>query len=74
MSVSLCVLRIEIDEDLPEMGDNTSEMGKKYSSDRFTQELIGSLVAKSSDKQCNSCINVNESRKNIDVNSTWCLL
>lgn len=28
MSVSLCVLRIEIDEDLPEMGDNPSEMGK----------------------------------------------
>ncbi|KAJ8713170.1 hypothetical protein PYW08_008474 [Mythimna loreyi] len=26
MSVSLCVLRIEIDEDLPEMGDNPSEM------------------------------------------------
>ncbi|KPJ13314.1 BRCA1-associated protein [Papilio machaon] len=25
MSVSLCVLRIEIDEDLPEMGDNASE-------------------------------------------------
>ncbi|KAF9810668.1 hypothetical protein SFRURICE_021121 [Spodoptera frugiperda] len=26
MSVSLCVLRIEIDEDLPEMGDNPAEM------------------------------------------------
>lgn len=26
MSVSLCVLRIEVDEDLPEMGDNTAEM------------------------------------------------
>ncbi|XP_047033072.1 BRCA1-associated protein isoform X2 [Helicoverpa zea] len=26
MSVSLCVLRIEIDEDLPEMGDNPTEM------------------------------------------------
>lgn len=40
MSVSLCVLRIEIDEDLPEMGDNTSEMGKKYSCDLFTQQLM----------------------------------
>lgn len=30
MSVSLCVLRIEIDEDLPEMGDNTTEMGKNH--------------------------------------------
>ncbi|CAH0402603.1 unnamed protein product [Chilo suppressalis] len=26
MSVSLCVLRVEIDEDLPEMGDNPSEI------------------------------------------------
>lgn len=30
MSVSLCVLRIEIDEDLPEMGDNPAEMGKIF--------------------------------------------
>lgn len=28
MSVSLCVLRIEIDEDLPEMADNTVDVGK----------------------------------------------
>lgn len=28
MSVSLCVLRVEVDEDLPEMGDNPLEIGK----------------------------------------------
>lgn len=27
MSVSLCVLRVEIDEELPEMGDSSSELG-----------------------------------------------
>lgn len=28
MSVSLCVLRIEIDEDLPEMADSAVDVGK----------------------------------------------
>lgn len=28
MSVSLCVLRIEIDDDIPEMADNTVDAGK----------------------------------------------
>lgn len=28
MSVSLCVLRIEVDEDLPEMADTTVDVGK----------------------------------------------
>lgn len=40
MSVSLCVLRIEIDEDLPEMGDSTAEIGKFFSLIKVEQRVV----------------------------------
>lgn len=46
MSVSLCVLRIEIDEDLPEMGDNPSEMGKTITNILFNCYFFVKLCSK----------------------------